>query len=144
MFKRLMKQIFSPGTGELLQNEHGHELPDATPIAPPIGYVKHPTIAEQIRDMVRSEQLRAAAMASGLETFEEADDFDIEDDPMPDAPYEANFDPPASSDFLRHGDQPPAPPSPPAPPPKPKKGNPSGVQPETVIEGSDPLDPQGD
>lgn len=105
MFKRLMKPIVDLVTGEYLQDEHGRELPDPTPIAPPIGYKRNPTIAEQIRDMVRSEQLRQAAEQSGMETFEEADDFYVEDDFDPTNPYEANFDTPAT-DFTTPSDTP--------------------------------------
>lgn len=78
-------------------NERGQEIPDPTPIAPPVGFVKTKSLAEQIREMVRSERLRAEVEAQGMETFEEADDFDVEeDDPLPFTPYaipEAPYDP---------------------------------------------------
>lgn len=74
-------------------DEHGRELMDPTPIAPPIGYKKSPSIAEQIRAMVRSEKLRQEAEAEGYETFEEADDFDVGDDFDPKSPYEEVFEP---------------------------------------------------
>lgn len=71
------------------------------PMAPPVGYVRQPSIAERIRDMVRSEHLRIAAEAAGQETFEEADDFEVGEDFDPHSPFEENFDqlinPPASS-----------------------------------------------
>lgn len=70
------------------QTAMGEELPDATPIAPPIGYVKQPSMVERIREMVRSEQLRLEAEAAGDESFEEADDFNVEDDPEPFSAYE--------------------------------------------------------
>lgn len=83
----------------------GLEVPDPTPMAPPVGYVQHVPLAEQIRAMVRSEALRQAAEAQGAETFEEADDFDVEDfDPS--SPYEEVFEPPAKPD--RVADSPPA------------------------------------
>lgn len=65
------------------------------PIAPPLGYIKQPSITERIRDMVRSEHLRLAAESAGAETFEEANDFDVGDDYDPSSPYEEVFDPPA-------------------------------------------------
>lgn len=74
-------------------DENGHEVLDPTPIAPPIGYTRTPSLAEQIRSMVRSEKLAQAARDAGQETFEEADDFDIGEDYEPDSPYQANFDP---------------------------------------------------
>lgn len=72
----------------------GREMPDPTPVAPPVGYNRQPSLAEQIRAMVRSEQVRQAAEAAGLETFEEADDFDVGDDYDPASPYEEVFEPP--------------------------------------------------
>lgn len=71
------------------------DAPDmGVPIAPPLGYIKQPSITERIRDMVRSEHLRREAESAGAETFEEANDFDILDDPVdPHTPYEAVFDP---------------------------------------------------
>lgn len=69
---------------------------DPTPMAPPVGYQKHIPLHLQIREMVRSEALRQAAEENDLETFEEADDFDIPDDDVPfdpKSPYENDFDP---------------------------------------------------
>lgn len=71
--------------------------PDPTPMQPPLGYKRQPSMVEHIRNMVRSEHLRLAAEQSGAETFEEADDFDIDDDlPEPSSAYEfeENFEPP--------------------------------------------------
>lgn len=75
-------------------NMDGGEVLDGTPVAPPVGYKKQPSMMENIRNMIRSEQLRQAAAAQGFETPEEADDFDIGDDFDPTSPYEHNFDPP--------------------------------------------------
>lgn len=73
-------------------DEEGRELMDPTPIAPPIGYRKSPSISEQIRTMIRSEKLRQEAEEAGYETFEEADDFEVGDfDPK--SPYEEVFEP---------------------------------------------------
>lgn len=68
--------------------------PNPVPIAPPVGFVRTKPLHEQIRDMVRSEQLRLEVEQAGAETFEDADDFDVEDDFDPRSPYEYNFDPP--------------------------------------------------
>lgn len=69
-----------------------YEVPNPTPVAPPVGYKRQPSLTEQIRAMVRSEALRQAAEAEGVETFEEADDFEV-DDYDPTSPYEEVFDP---------------------------------------------------
>lgn len=73
-------------------DESGREMMDPLPIAPPIGYKKAPSIAEQIRNMIKSEKLRQEAEAQGYESFEEADDFDV-DDFDPKSPYEEVFEP---------------------------------------------------
>lgn len=67
-------------------DEFGRELPDPVPMAPPVGYKKVPSMVDTIRDMIRSEKLRAYALEQGAETFEEADDLDI-DDPDDFEPY---------------------------------------------------------
>lgn len=74
-------------------DQQGREMPNPTPLAPPLGYKKQPSIREQIRNMVRGEQLRLAAESAGVETFEEADDFDVGDDYDPTSPYEEVFEP---------------------------------------------------
>lgn len=71
----------------------GHELVSSKPMAPPVGFKKAPSMVEHLRSMVRSELLAREVAAQGLETFEEADDFDIADDPVdPSTPYERHFD----------------------------------------------------
>lgn len=99
----------------------GRELPDPTPLEPPIGYVPQESMVDHIRNMIRTELSRSAADA-GEETFEEADDFAIdEDDPDPHTPYEAVFDPPT-------------------PRPAPADVNPPlVVEPETGLRPADPL-----
>lgn len=62
-------------------DKNGNLIMDPTPIAPPIGYKKHPSMVEIVRDMVKSERLAQEALASGHETFEEAEDFEIDDEP---------------------------------------------------------------
>lgn len=78
-------------------DEHGRLVPDPVPIAPPVGYRKQPSMVEIVRDMVRGEKLRQAALESGHETFEESEDFDIgEDGEDLLSGYENDFDPPLS------------------------------------------------
>lgn len=70
------------------QRPDGSEIPDPTPLQPPLGYRRQPTMVEHIRMMVQSEQLRVAALEAGNETFEEADDFDVPDEFEPISAYE--------------------------------------------------------
>lgn len=56
-------------------DEFGRELPDATPVELPVGFVRPPTLQEEIMRLIRNEMSQQAA-EQGYETFEEADDFD--------------------------------------------------------------------
>lgn len=72
----------------------GKEYGDPVPKAPPVGVRRPVPLQDQIRAMVRRE-LSDRAYEAGYESFEESDDFDIDDDPAdPHTPYEAVFDPP--------------------------------------------------
>lgn len=59
-------------------NEAGFEVPDDMPVVVP-GMRAPETLAETIKRMVRVEMGKVAA-SQGLETFEEADDFDVPDE----------------------------------------------------------------
>lgn len=75
-------------------NPDGTPVLDPRPLAPPIGYKRQPTMVELIRDMVRSEKLAQEAAAAGAETFEESEDFDIDDEPgYATSPWVNDFDP---------------------------------------------------
>lgn len=77
----------------LRQTPDGREIPNSTPMEPPIGYKKTPSIFDQVRAMVRSDKLKQEALAAGMETFDEADDFDLDEDEDPHSKYENDFDP---------------------------------------------------
>lgn len=75
-------------------DEHGREVPDPTPIAVPAGFKRPETLAEQVKRLVRSERWSQAMEEAGNETFEESEDFEIDDDMFdPHSPYEEVFDP---------------------------------------------------
>lgn len=71
-------------------DEHGRELPNPTPMAPPIGYKKSLSIAEQMRQMIRMASYEAST--AGAETEEEANDFDVGEDMEPHSPWENDFE----------------------------------------------------
>lgn len=76
------------------------EFPDPTPMAPPVGFTRRPPLHQLIREMVQRE-LSQSAEHAGMETAEEADDFDVGDDYDPDSPFEHDFEPrvvPSASD----------------------------------------------
>lgn len=83
-----------PSTGEMVPvfDEHGRELPDPVPVAPPVGWYKQPDMFEHMRNMIRSENLRMAAEAAGLESEEDANDFEVEDEMFPRSHYEDEHD----------------------------------------------------
>lgn len=66
-------------------NERGHEVPDQTPVEVPTGLRRPPSIHEEIKRFIRSE-LSRQAQANEMETFEEADDFEIDDSEIDDLP----------------------------------------------------------
>lgn len=71
----------------MVQHVNGKEVVDQTPVSVPSGWSRPEPLADTIRRMVRAEVSRAAA-AEDMETFEEADDFDCEDDDDPLSQYE--------------------------------------------------------
>lgn len=74
-------------------NINGHEVPDPTIVDPPLGYIKQPDLMELMRRMIRNE-LSTVAENTEYETFEDADDFEVDDDPVDySSPYEEYFDP---------------------------------------------------
>lgn len=75
-----------------MHDAFGSEVPDPTPIAPPVGYKQTKPIHEQIRDQVRLA-LAIHATSQGFETPEEADDFNVDDDYDPRSPFEEQFEP---------------------------------------------------
>lgn len=75
-------------------DKNGHEMPDPRPLVPAVDLRREPTLAERIRDSVRSERLAQEARSAGAETFEESEDFNVGDDYDPSSPYEEDFDPP--------------------------------------------------
>lgn len=75
-------------------DSQGREVPDDTPVAMPAGF-KHPEDLQTIiRRLIRSEEWQKMAESNEMDTFEEAEDFDIDDDMFdPHSPYEEVFDP---------------------------------------------------
>jgi len=74
-------------------DNNGHEILSDKPMAIPVGFRRPPTLAEQVARLVRTERFKESLEHEDLETFEEADDFDIPDDPLdPTTPYEADYD----------------------------------------------------
>lgn len=71
-------------------SEDNKEILNPTPVAPPIGYKPSLSLAEQIRQQVRAFKHMEDTEP---ETEEEADDFEIEDDPQPHSRWENDMIP---------------------------------------------------
>jgi len=92
--------IIDPSTGEVLKCPvggsvfiNGVEFPDPTPVALALKFKKPLSIQEQMMQMIRADDFRKALLNRDVETFEEADDFDVDDDSFdPTTPYEQDFD----------------------------------------------------
>nr|QJB21672.1 MAG: hypothetical protein [Microvirus sp.] len=69
-------------------------VPDTTRKALPVGFTTPMSDTERFARFIRSHELEQAARAAGAETFQEADDFEVDDDPcpMPDAQWAGDFD----------------------------------------------------
>lgn len=68
-----------------------YEHPDPTPMAPPIGYIKQPSMIDVVRGQIAAHNKQVAMQEA--ETFAEAEDFDVGDDYDPASPWEEQFQP---------------------------------------------------
>lgn len=69
-------------------DQNGHEILDPTPVAIPLGYERPESLEQKMMRFIR-HQLSSAAQGQGMESFDEANDFDIDDDDvMPLTHYE--------------------------------------------------------
>lgn len=76
---RISEEEYRHKLGLRRLTEFGAEMPDSTPMAPPVGYKKQPSIFENMRAMVQAE-LSRKAREQGFESEEEAEDFEEPDD----------------------------------------------------------------
>lgn len=74
-----------------MQNEFGQEIPDDTPIVINLPGLAPITGVDDIRQLIAQEFSRAARAAE-MESFEDANDFDVEDDEFPVSPHEYDRD----------------------------------------------------
>lgn len=65
---------------KIRHDEKGREICDSTPVEVPLDFKTPPSIHQLIAQYVRSERAAEVARAAGVETFEEADDFDVGDE----------------------------------------------------------------
>lgn len=94
-------EITMVGESRLYGPAPGRESPDPTPLAMPAGFMRPPTLAEQVQRLVRTAISRHAEQ-QGFESFDDADDFDVDEDVEPTTPYETFFDPILGRDVTPH------------------------------------------
>lgn len=80
----------------MLKRRPSTEVLNDTPIAKPLN-LRVPTQSERIMQYVRFEQMRAQQDRE-VESFEEADDFDLDDGEQWSSPYEEVFEAPEIPD----------------------------------------------
>lgn len=74
-----MAKSLKVGPFRLTFTKEGRELPDPTPLELPAGTKRPETLQDQIRRLIRTD-VSAYAEDHGAESFEDANDFDIDDD----------------------------------------------------------------
>lgn len=73
--------------GKLTQYDALHrEIPDNTPVEMPVGYEQPESLESMIRRMISNNEY--LNHFKGAESIEEADDFDVMEDELPESPYE--------------------------------------------------------
>lgn len=61
-------------------NDKNEEIPDNTPVEMPLGYTEPESLEQVIARMIAANDFRKSQEAQGMESFEEADDFDVMDE----------------------------------------------------------------
>lgn len=87
----MSQKLFKAEMGAI--NALGQEVLDPTPVQIPAGFKQPERLAETIQRLVR-RNLSELADQQGYETFEESEDFNVDDESFdPATPYETFFDP---------------------------------------------------
>lgn len=73
-------------------NKSGEILPDDTPMNLELQLNPPLSLEERVSRLLHSRQLADLANSQGLESFEESEDFDVDDDFDPQTPWEQDFE----------------------------------------------------
>lgn len=85
-------------------NKRGEELPDPTPLALPVGFTRPPTLDELVARLTIDPATQAELRRAGVETEEEANDFEVEDElPDPTSPFQDPDSVITDADEIRNG-----------------------------------------
>lgn len=85
-----MDDVFKTTDKKNRFSANNEEILNPTPMQPPLGYKASPSLVEQIRQQVRAMK---HLDDTEPETEEEADDFEIDDDPAPQSRWENDMIP---------------------------------------------------
>lgn len=77
------------------------EKVDSKPLAAEVKLGPPLSMEARLRQLIQSERLAAYAKEQGVETWEEANDFEVDDDPIPELPDETIFDHELGRDVTR-------------------------------------------
>lgn len=92
---REMEKRVDPGRGKIIHTEDGSEdhSQSGGPMAAALRVTTRDGLGDRVRELIRSERMAIAAEQAGYETFEESDDFEVDDEQYdPQTPYEEIFD----------------------------------------------------
>lgn len=78
--------------GLSIMTPDGSEILDPRPVTLPVGFERPESLQETIKRLITDPAIRRELEDAGAESFDEADDLDIEDD-VPQSPHEDVFDP---------------------------------------------------
>lgn len=74
-------------------NDRGEELLDDRPMSAAVGFKRPPSLADLVKSLIRNEQVQRDFETHGIETFDDADNFNTGEDMDMTSPWEENFDP---------------------------------------------------
>lgn len=87
---RMSRDAYMEKLAAMRHTEGGSEKPNPVPMEPPVGYVKQPSIFENVRAMVRAEMAKRMEFENDPHSDEE--DFDVDDDEFPQSRHEYSED----------------------------------------------------
>lgn len=86
----MLTRINEDGEVITVIDQEGREVVDPNPMEVPLGMKRPPTLEEQVKRLIRTSMSEYAAM-HGAETFEESEDFDIDEPDEPFSPHEVEL-----------------------------------------------------
>lgn len=85
--KEKVKKFSEWARGVCAYNEKGEEILDPRPLEVPVGFEKPASLEELVR-LFMSGEVQRQLSDGGVESFEDADDFDVEDEEELEAPWQ--------------------------------------------------------